>query len=149
MTRMPRIALLAALTAALLALAPSLAVAEQMRRLGPYQAHYVVVQSTFFSKQIAERYQIVRGRDRAIMNLSVLGEEGLPVRVEPQGVYINLLEQRFELPFREIREGTAVYYLAEIRHTDRETLRFRVSITTPDGVTRELEFQQQMYWDDR
>ena len=45
-------------------------------------------------------------------------------------------------------EGPAIYYLAEVKHTDRETLRFAVTITAQDGVGRELRFQQQMFWDD-
>ena len=64
------------------------------------------------------------------------------------GEVTNLLEQRAGLDFREIREGDAIYYLAEVRHTDRETLRFHVEITTPDGITRALKFQQQMFWDE-
>jgi len=123
--------------------------AEQKQRLGPFEAHYIVVRSSFFSEEIAQRYDIVRGRDRALMNLSVLDEHQQPVPVTLEGDVTNLLEQRVALDFREVREGTAIYYLAPVKHTDRETLRFRVSITTPDGVARELKFQQMMYWDDR
>lgn len=131
-----------------LALLPVTAIAEQKQRLGSFDVHYVVVRSTFFNAAIAEKYGIVRGRDRALMNISVLDEDQ-PVAVELSGQAINLLEQRAELEFREVREGTAIYYLAEVRYTDRETLRFRVAITTPDGVERELSFQQKMYWDGR
>ncbi len=123
--------------------------AEQKQMLGPYEAHYVVVQSTFFSEEIAGKYGIVRGRDRALMNLSFLDESLNPVAVSLSGVSKNLLSQEEALEFREVREGPAIYYLAEFRHTDRETLRFRIQVTTPDGETRELAFQQQMFWDGR
>ncbi len=123
--------------------------AEQKQMLGPYEAHYVVVQSTFFNEAIAAKYGIVRGRDRALMNLSFLDESRTPVAATLTGVSKNLLSQEMELEFREVREGSAIYYLAEVRHTDRETLRFRVQVTTPDGKTRELAFQQQMFWDGR
>ena len=53
---------------------PVQARAEQKQMLGPYEAHYVVVQSTFFNEAVAEKYGIVRGRDRALMNLSFLDE---------------------------------------------------------------------------
>ena len=122
--------------------------AEQQQRLGPYEVHYVVVRSSFFSEAIAEQYDIVRGRDRALMNISVL-ENGAPVTAALGGTVINLLEQRTTLEFREVEEGSAVYYLAEVRYTDRETLRYRVTITGPDGIERELAFQQKMYWDGR
>ena len=65
------------------------------------------------------------------------------------GITKNLLSQEVDLEFREVREGPAIYYLAEVRHTDRETLRFRIEVTTPDGEIRELAFQQQMFWDGR
>ncbi len=132
----------------MLATVPAILQAEQKQRLGPYDVHYVVVQSTFFSAEIAERYQIVRGRDRALLNISVLNGSGSPVRAMLEGTVTNLLGQVTPLDFREVLEGEAVYYLAEVKHTDRETLRFAVSITTDDGVRRELRFQQQMFWDD-
>ena len=123
--------------------------AEQKQMLGPYEAHYVVVQSTFFSEEVAGKYGIVRGRDRALMNLSFLDESLTPVAVSLNGISKNLLSQEVDLEFREVREGDAIYYLAEVRHTDRETLRFRIQVTTPDGEVRELAFQQQMFWDGR
>ena len=121
--------------------------AEQMQRLGPFDVHYIVVQSTFFSEEIASRYDIVRGTDRALLNVSILDDEGNAVRAELSGTMTNLLGQVFPLQFREVQEGPAVYYLAEVKHTDRETLRFAVVITAGDGVSRALNFQQQMFWD--
>ncbi|MGD8416655.1 MAG: DUF4426 domain-containing protein [Pseudomonadales bacterium] len=123
--------------------------AEQMQRLGPFQAHYAVVQSTFFDETVARRYEIVRGRDRAVVNVSILDADGKPVSATVEGSVTNLLGQVTPMAFKEIREGEAVYYLAQIKHTDRETLRFKVAITTPDGIERQLDFQQQMFWDGR
>ena len=130
-------------------LLPGSVIAEQKQRLVPYDAHYVVVNTTFFNEEVAARYGVVRGRDRALVNLSFLDESGTPVAVELQGTVKNLLSQEAAMDFREVRDGPAIYYLAEIRHTDRETLRFRVQVVTPDGETRELAFQQQMFWDGR
>ncbi len=137
----------ALLAALLLAAAPLLA--EQSRRIGDYEVHYVVVQSTFFNEDIARRYQIVRGRDRSVLNLSVLDAGGRPTAVSLRGTATNLLGQVSELDFREIREAPAVYYLAQMRYTNRETVRFRLFITTPDGSEHELSFQQEMFWDGR
>lgn len=136
-----------ALLLALLLSAP--AHAEQKQMLGPYESHWAVVQSTFFSEAVAGKYGIVRGRDRALMNLSFLDPSLTPVPVSLKGVARNLLGQEVALDFREVREGPAIYYLAEVRHTDRETLRFSIQVTTPDGETREMTFQQQMFWDGR
>lgn len=123
--------------------------AEQKIRLGPFDVHYMVAPSTFFNEQIAEQYEIVRGRDRALLNLSVLNDGQTPVAVAIEGHVTNLLGQITTLEFREVTEGSAIYYLAALKYADRETLRFRVSLTTPDGINRELKFQQQMFWDGR
>ena len=60
----------------------------------------------------------------------------------------NLLGQLSALDFREINEDEAVYYLAEVRHTNREVLRFAIAITPPQTVTYNLEFQQELFWDE-
>jgi len=134
--------------ALLVAVCP-LANAEQMRRLGSWEVHYVVIRTTFLTPEIAARNNIVRGPDRALLNVSVLGDDGKPVAAVLAGTVRNLLEQSSPLEFAEVREGDAIYYLAQLRHTDRDTLRFAIDIRPPDGTTQRLEFQQQMYVDGR
>ena len=123
--------------------------AEQKQQLGPWEAHYALVPTSFLKPDIAARYEITRGRDRAMLNISVLDEAGNAVAVDITGTVINLLSQRQPIEFREVREGPAIYYLAQVKHTDREVLRFEVDITPPDGSDRRLKFQQKMYWDGR
>ena len=132
----------------LLPLAPS-AQAEQFRRLGAWDVHYVVIRTSFLKPDIAARNNIVRGPDRALLNISVLGQDGQPVAAELSGTVRNLLEQVTPLEFQTVREGEAIYYLPQIRHTDRETLRFAIDIVPPDGITQQLRFQQQLYEDGR
>ncbi|MCB1683236.1 MAG: DUF4426 domain-containing protein [Pseudomonadales bacterium] len=133
----------------LLLLAGLSAQAEQMQKLGEYEVHYVVVPTSFFNPAIADRYDIVRGKDRALMNLSILNADQVPVTAQVEGTMTNLLGQQQQLEFTEVREGSAVYYLAPIKHTDRETLRFSIRIAVPGDTPHELKFQQQMYWDGR
>lgn len=138
-----RLLLILTATAALLAAGPLRA--EQMQRLGAYQAHYSVVPTLFLKADIADHYDIRRGQDRALLNISVLGADGMPVQADLAGRVTNLLNQAQPLAFREVTEGNAVYYLAELKHTDQEVLRFAVTVQTPDGATHQLEFQQKMY----
>jgi len=123
--------------------------AEQMAQLGPWNVHYVVLGTTFLTPEVASGYGIARGRDRALMNISVLDSAGSPVQVDISGTMINLLSQREPLSFREVREGPAIYYLAEFKYTDRDVLRFVVTLIPPDGTPQQLTFQQKMYWDDQ
>ncbi|MEZ5558486.1 MAG: DUF4426 domain-containing protein [Pseudomonadales bacterium] len=123
--------------------------AEQKQRLGVWDVHYVVIPTLFLKPDIAASYDVVRGVDRAMMNISVLDSDGVPVHAALTGSMTNLLGQVQALSFREVTEGEAVYYLAEVKHTDRETLRFRVEIVPPDGTAQVLAFQQQMFWEGR
>lgn len=95
--------------------------------------------------EIAERYAITRGPDRAMLNVSALNKQGVAQAVDIEASYENLLGQRFELPMREIREAQAIYYIGELKYTDQEVLRFTVAVQTADGPKREVQFQQRVY----
>lgn len=125
------------------------AAAEQMRPIGDFQAHYSLVPTLFLKADIAAGYGITRSRDRALLNVSILDAAGTPVTADVQGQVKDLLSQQQALEFDEVREGSAVYYLATIRHSDRDVLRFDIRITTPDGADHELSFQQKVYWEGR
>jgi hypothetical protein len=122
------------------------AVAEQKQDFGPWQVHYVVLPTTFLRPEIANQYEIVRGKDRSLLNVSVLDEAGAPVVAEASGAFVNLLGQRQDLQFTEVREGEAVYYLAQLKHANEETLRFELHIVPPGDTAKIIRFQQKLYW---
>ncbi len=128
---------------------PLLLQAEQMQKFGDWEVHYILVPTTFLKPAIAEQYGIVRGRDRAYLNISVLDRDLDPVSIGIDGTMTNLLGQQQDLEFREVREGSAIYYLTTIKYTDREVLRFEILVTPPEDSSKTLKFQQQMYWDGR
>ncbi len=125
----------------------STAHAEQMKAFGPWQFHYIVLPTKFLQAKTAQSYGIVRGEDRALINVSIIHTDNGPTPARVEGEYINLLSQRRPLEFREVREGEAVYYLAEIKHTDRDTLRFELSAWPEGAGTAPLEIKvmQRMY----
>jgi hypothetical protein len=123
--------------------------AEQMRRLGNWDVHYVLIPTMFLNKDIAANNQIIRGRDRALLNISVIGDDGTPVAADVSGFVMNLLGQQQALDIVEVREGSAIYYLATLKYTDREVLSFEVTITPPDDIPQVLKFQQQVYWEEQ
>jgi hypothetical protein len=123
--------------------------AEQKRAIGDYDAHYSLVPTLFLKPEIAARHGINRGRDRALLNVSVLDSGDTPVPATVTGHVKNLLGQEHALTFREVRDGPAIYYLAVVQHTDREVLRFAIDITTPDQRPHRLDLTQTMYWDKR
>ena len=133
--------------AVLLSLVP-VARAEQKVAIGDFEAHYVVFPSTFLSAEIAGTYGITRARDLSVVNLSVLDAAGEGTTAAVAGRVKNLLGQLSPLKFREIREEKALYYIAEVRHTNREVLRFSIAITPPGEPTHDLAFQQELFWDE-
>jgi len=123
--------------------------AEQKRRIGAYDAHYSVVPTLFLKPEIAARHGISRGRDRALLNVSILDRTDTPVKAAVSGTVRNLLGQQVNLEFREVLDGTAVYYLAVVQHTNREVLRFVIDIATPDAAVHQLDLTQTLYWQER
>lgn len=122
--------------------------AEQKQDIGGYEAHYSVIATTFLRPEIAADYGITRARDRALLNVAIIDPATGPVKAEVSGSVKDLLSQTRALEFSEVEEGEAVYYLATLRHDDQETLRFTVTVRTPDGASHELRFQQKMYFED-
>lgn len=137
-----------AIIVALLALAAGVANSEQFERFGPWRVHYIAFNASLLSATIAERYGIVRGRNKGLVNITAVGVAGHGERAGVSGRYRNLLGQTFDLDFREIDDGAAVYYLAAFDFDNAETLRFEVLLDLPDHGTETLRFQQPLYHDD-
>ncbi|MEM7077309.1 MAG: DUF4426 domain-containing protein [Pseudomonadota bacterium] len=129
-------------------LSPAVANAEQKRVFGDFEVHYIVLPTTFLRPDVANRYSITRAQDRALINISVLDGNGEPVAARVTGRGENLLGQLQTLSFREVREPPAIYYLALLRHSDEEHIRFQIDVELPDGMPAQLEFQQKLYWKD-
>jgi hypothetical protein len=134
--------------ALLLALATAPGHAEQRQSFGGWDVHYVVLPTGFLKPDIAAQYGITRGRDRALVNISVLDPAGVPQKVTIEGTVKNLLGQLLPLTFREVTEGEAVYYLAAVKHTHEEVLRFEILLSAPEAPLMQLKFQQKLYWEE-
>lgn len=121
------------------------AAGDQFKSFNGVNVHYIVLNTLFLEPDIATRYNVVRASDRAILNLSVIDENGVALQGEVTGTTINLLSQTAPLQFSEIKEGDAIYYIAPLRHADQDVLRFRVTISVPGRPPMELQFQQQVF----
>lgn len=112
---------------------------------GDYRVFYSVFNSEFIKPEIAQNYQLVRGKDRAFVNVSVVkksGSKALPAKIS--GTASNLMQQSRPLNFQQVRDGDAVYYLAPFRFDDEEVLTFDVNVTLPDGRTENINFRRQL-----
>lgn len=122
------------------------------QQFGVYTVHYNVFNSTDIPANVAEAYKLVRGKDRALVNISVTKTEngatrlGLPAQVS--GVRRNLMQQKQTLKFIEVSEGDATYYLAPFVFNNEELLHFDIELNV-DGAARPLKitFNRTLYAD--
>jgi len=139
-----------ALLLALALLAP-VAAAQQSEHFGPYELHYSVVNTTFLEPQVAAAYGITRGKDKAILNLSLREQVGSDSEARSmllKGRSWDLMQRGGALEFQEIREGPAIYYIAEFEFLDREWRHFEVDFR-PAGTERSytFKFRHQLFRD--
>jgi hypothetical protein len=45
-----------------------------------------------------------------------------------------------------VQEGDAIYYLAELLHSDEDVHRLKIQIQLANGRRSEINFNQKMYW---
>lgn len=119
------------------------------RTLGQWEVHYNALRSTFIRPEIAAQYNLQRSRYQALVNIAVLDatQAGKPaLNASLSGYALNGIGNRLQLKFTTVREGDAIYYLAQVPYTNQETLHFVIDISVA-GVTQQLKFSQQLYTD--
>jgi len=120
-----------------------------MKKLGSMNIHYMAIGSTFFTPEIAKAYGITRSRYNGLVNISVLDNTkvGNPAKaISITGQAKNNLGQFKKLEFTEVKEGDAIYYLAQVSYNNEETLHFTLEIN--DGKEQQtLTFSQKFYVD--
>jgi hypothetical protein len=95
--------------------------------------YYNVFNSTMIPSEVARIHKLVRSDDRVYVNIALVrkdGGYGIPALVS--GYHRNLMQQKFELEFMEIKEPTATYYLAPIRFNNEEILHIDINISSID-----------------
>lgn len=122
--------------------------AEIKKTLGDWDVHYIALNSTFLSPQVARANNILRSGKNALINISVLDKRTKQAQeVEMTGTARNLLGNNRTLDFTMVKEGEAIYYLAQVPFDHKEVLRFEIDIKQ-GKVTQNLKFQQTMYAED-
>ncbi|MEM8659869.1 MAG: DUF4426 domain-containing protein [Pseudomonadota bacterium] len=136
------------LTFALLIAVSSKVPAQQSEMFGPYEVHYSVLNTTFIEPDVAASYGIVRGDRRAMLTLAAREADAPPGQTLPmqlKGRTWDLIQSQ-TLEFQTIREGTAVYYIADFKFINEEWRFFEITFR-PEGAseTYTLKFKHQLY----
>lgn len=127
---------------------------ESSKDFGDYVVHFNALTTEELTPEVAQQYGIVRAKNRAMLNVTVLrkdgsgGSLGTPVPGSVSATAINLTGQLRNLSFREIREGTAIYYISEMPITDGETLIFSIDVTPINESSRfSVRYKRQFFVD--
>ncbi len=137
------------LTAMLSSIFSTNAQANNMEKLGDMDVHYIALNATFLTPKIAKAYGIERSRYNGLINIAVMDntKEGRPAKtVSITGTAQNLAGQNKSIEFVEVKEGDAIYYLAQVGYRNEEVLKFDLKIN--DGIeSQQLKFSQKFYVD--
>jgi hypothetical protein len=122
--------------------------AQQSELFGPFELHYSVVNTTFLDPAVAANYGITRGEKRAILNLAVrekIGEGSEARTMLLKGRTWDLIQNQF-LEFREIREGSAIYYIADFKFINEEWRFFEFDFRAAgSNESYTFKFKHQLY----
>ena len=113
--------------------------------------HYNVINTTFLSPEVARAYDVRRSSTRALANVAIMerGDSGMkPATGTVTGQAVNLNQQARTLQFREIRDGDAIYHLAEVPVRGGEVLDFQIRVVVEDRTEpMEIRFRQTFFAD--
>ena len=124
--------------------------AENSQDFGDYVVHFNALNTTSLPPSATHEVGIKRSRNRGMINIAVLnktlGTENKPAAATVEAVATNLTGQKRTITLREVREGTAIYYIGDFPITNEETLRFHVKVKPEgQGETYEVNFKQQFF----
>lgn len=123
--------------------------AEIAQKFGDLEIHYNALTTDELLPEVARAYRIERSKTRGLVTMSILkpNKIGVPTPVPAKlGVYATTLSQQLSnITMREIREGTAIYYLGEFRVTPPDTLRFTATVEVAGEPRYEMVFEQKFF----
>ena len=123
--------------------------AEKSQKFGNMEIHYNALTTDELLPKIARAYKIERSKTRGLLTISVLKKNkmgvSVPVAAKISVFATNLTQQLSQLTMREIKEGTAVYYLAEFRVAPPDTLTFNGVVQVQGDPKREIKFSQTFF----
>ncbi|MGE0081669.1 MAG: DUF4426 domain-containing protein [Thiohalomonadaceae bacterium] len=132
-----------------LAFSTGTAQALQAVEFGDYIVHYNAFTADMLHPPIAKSHGIQRSQNRGVLTVAIQRKPGntpadVPARVEAQALTLN--QQLRSMEMREVREGEAIYYLADFPVRNGEVLDFEVNVQ-PQKAAKPytFRFRQQFF----
>ena len=117
--------------------------------IGDHVVHFSAQTTDQLPPEVARAYNIVRSKNRAMLNVSVLrAADNVAVEARVLVKTVNLTGQLKNITMRQINEQNAIYYIGETPVANRETLIFDITVK-PEGVDTpsDVRFKRQFYTD--
>ena len=117
--------------------------------IGDHVVHFSAQTTDQLPPEVARAYNIVRSKNRAMLNVSVLrASDNAAVEASVTVKAVNLTGQLKNITMRQIDEQDAIYYIGEVAVANRETLIFDISVT-PGGADSpsDVRFKRQFVTD--
>lgn len=121
----------------------SISQAENAKEYDEHIVYYNAFPTDSLPAEMTKQYGLKRSKNYAMINISVMEKAaGVPTGVKSTvtGNLKNLMGQSREIEFKEIKEGKAVYYIAQIGVQSKETVNFNIEIK-PDGIKEKYEIK--------
>ena len=117
--------------------------------IGGHVVHFSAQSTDQLPPEIASAYNIVRSKNRAMLNVSVIrSDDGSAVPAEVTVKTQNLTGQLKTVTMRRIDEQDAIYYIGVTPVANRETLIFDIAVTPEGGEeVTDIRFKRQFYTD--
>jgi len=124
--------------------------AENSQDFGDYVVHFNALNTNHLPPSVTREYGLKRSKNRGMVNVAVLhkvmGTAGKPVAAELSASATNLAGQKRDIALREVREGTAIYYIGDFPIAHEETLRFTIHVKPGDNSeANEVKFSHQFF----
>ncbi|MDH0649287.1 DUF4426 domain-containing protein [Pseudomonas sp. GD03858] len=141
---MRRLALfLISLCLALPVLAADAARPERKEVFGDVTVHYSAFTSSMLQPDIAAATGLTRSKNQGVLNIAVI-KAGKPAMAVVSGTVKDLTGRSNPLSFKQITDQGAVYYIAQFKIEQAETVTFDLNIES-GGVSHPLSFNQEVF----
>ena len=123
--------------------------AEISQKFGNLEIHYNALTTDELLPDVARSYKIERSKTRGLVTMSVLKKNKvgalLPVAAKLTVYATNMTQQLANITMREIKEGSAIYYLGEFRVVPPDTLKFTATVEVAGEPKYDMTFDQKFF----
>lgn len=119
------------------------------KEFGNIKVYYSSFNSSFILPDVATAYNITRGKDKGLVNISVIANDKIGgTTALVNGAVFNIFAQQQKLKFFEVREGDIVYYLAPFEFENEDSMTFKIQVQPdPNKPAYSISFQNKFYHD--